>query len=198
MRLGKTYEKELPKGYEAVYTVDAKNKKTALILTLSSLLMAAVIVLTAFFIIRPTDAKEGLSYVKLTFFILTLVAYLVFHELTHGLAYKILTGEKLTFGLTLSVAYCGVPNIFVYRKAALVALLSPFVIFTLFFGASFFIFTNEWNLFLAVIVFAVHFSGCVGDLYGAYLYIFKFRDNTTLMQDTGPKQTFYQKVEKAE
>ena len=56
-------------------------------------------------------------------FFLMLVLYILLHELVHGAAYKLLTGRKLTFGLTLSVAYCGVPDIFVYRNAALAALL---------------------------------------------------------------------------
>ena len=37
----------------------------------------------------------------------------------------------------------------------------------------------------------IHIGGCVGDLYDAALYLFRFRDPLTLMRDTGPKQSFY-------
>ena len=41
-----------------------------------------------------------------------MVLYMVLHELTHGLFYKIFTHEKLKFGMTLTVAYCGIPRIY--------------------------------------------------------------------------------------
>ena len=41
------------------------------------------------------------------------------------------------------------------------------------------------------VLFSIHFGGCVGDLYVIGLFLFRFRDPRTLMNDTGPKQTFY-------
>ena len=48
--------------------------------------------------------------------------------------------------------------------------------------------------FMFGFLLATHMGGCVGDLYDTGLYLFRFRDPTTLMQDTGPKQTFYTKI----
>lgn len=196
MRLHKTYEKTLPQDYEEIFAIDVKNKKTSLIMSISSILITLFIVIIALVIIRPFELNESVGLIKLSFFALTLVAYLVFHEIIHGICYKILTGEKLTFGLTLFVAYCGVPNICVYRKPAIIASISPFVVFTILFVTSFFFLTNAWNLFFAVIVFAVHVGGCVGDLFTTGIYLFKLKDNEILMKDDGPKQVFYQKIEK--
>ena len=53
--------------------------------------------------------------------------------------------------------------------------------------------TDVWNRFYAALLLALHLGGCIGDLYDAWLYLFRFRDPATLMQDTGPKQTFYVK-----
>jgi hypothetical protein len=195
MRLHKTYEKTLPQGYKEIFSIDAKDKKTSLIMTISSLVVMLSIVLIAFLIIRPFESQEIVGLIKLSFFALTLVAYLVFHEIIHGICYKILTGEKLTFGLTLTVAYCGVPNIYVYRKPAIIAVISPFIIFTILFITSFFFLTNTWNLFFAILVFAVHVGGCVGDLFVTGIYLFKLKDNKILLKDDGPKQTFYQLIE---
>jgi hypothetical protein len=39
----------------------------------------------------------------------------------------------------------------------------------------------------------MHLGGCVGDDYVTLLFLFKFKDKTTLVQDTGPKQTIYVK-----
>ena len=51
-------------------------------------------------------------------------------------------------------------------------------------------FDAGWYIAVGVI-FSLHVSGCVGDLYDAALYLFRFRDPLTLMRDTGPKQSFY-------
>ena len=50
------------------------------------------------------------------------------------------------------------------------------------------------DLFTKIVVlfmFAMHFGGCVGDLWVAYYLLFKHRDKKILVNDTGPKQTFY-------
>jgi hypothetical protein len=66
-------------------------------------------------------------------FIFLAIIYVILHELTHGLLYKILTKQKLTFGLTLSVAFCGVPHIYVNKKTALLSVLAPFVVYNIIF-----------------------------------------------------------------
>ena len=43
----------------------------------------------------------------------------------------------------------------------------------------------------AGILFAIHFGGCIGDLYMTALLLFRYKDPRTLMNDTGPKQTIY-------
>ncbi len=129
--------------------------------------------------------------IRLLVFCAALLAYVILHELVHGAAYKILTKQKLTFGLTLTVAYCGVPDIYVYRKASLIALLAPFVLFTVLFAVLLFFMPTAVDKCLMAFLLGVHVGGCVGDLYGAALYVFRFRDPETLMRDTGPAQTFY-------
>ncbi len=120
-----------------------------------------------------------------------LVLTIIVHELLHGAAYKLLTGEKLTFGFTLSVAYCGVPHIYVYRRAALIALLTPFTVFTILYIVLLLAVSDPFTKLCILLPFAVHTGGCVGDLYDTYIYLTRFKDPATLMQDTGPKQTFY-------
>lgn len=189
----KTYEKELPSGYTEALVVDAKNKATAVIMNVVALAVTAVIIAVAVIIIRPVGFLENYSIVRNLFFLFALVIYIVLHEVVHGIAYKLLTGQKLTFGLTLSVAYCGVPDIYVYRTAALIAVLAPFCVFTVVFGAGLLLIGDMWDKLYTAVLFGLHIGGCVGDLYAAALYLFKLRDPLTLMRDTGPKQTFYTK-----
>lgn len=187
------YETELPEGYEEVYTVDAKDKKTAIVMNIVATAVAMAFIVSALFIIRPFKNMDDFSLAAYLVFIASMIGYIVLHELTHGAAYKLLTGRKLTFGMTLSVAYCGVPDIYVYRTAALISLLAPFVVFNVVFLGAALAFTNPWWRTFAWMQFGLHFGGCAGDLYDTWLYLTRFRDPKTLMRDTGPKQTFYQK-----
>ncbi len=190
MMKNKHFESVLPEGYEEIKVVDAKTNKTSALLTLVSLLVTVGVALIGYFLIEPPFWRARPWEILL--FAAIIFGYIVLHELVHGAAYKLLTGQKLTFGMTLTVAFCGVPTIYVYRKAALVALLSPFVVFSLLFGGLIFIPVPLYQ-FAFTFMLGLHLGGCSGDLYVTGLYLFKLKDNAILMQDTGPKQTFYAK-----
>ena len=187
----KHFERELPAGYKPAFTIDAADKKTGVVLNLIG--GAIMVVLLALFalIIRPKGFMDNYSLLRNLITLVILFAYLVLHELTHGAAYKLLTRQKLTFGLTATVAYCGVPDIYVYRKASLIALLAPFCVFNVVFGLAVILLPEAWDKMYAAALLAIHIGGCVGDLYDTGLYLFRFTDPRTLMRDTGPKQTFY-------
>ena len=104
----KSYETELPEGYSEAYTVDAKNGRTVIIMNLACLAITAAIIAIAWLIIKPNNYFENYDFLHSIIFIAAMLLYIVLHELTHGIAYKLTTGRKLTFGFTLSVAYCGV------------------------------------------------------------------------------------------
>ncbi len=192
------YYLELPEGYKVVKVVDAKeDKKFSFWMNLSATIIALVTIVSLFFIkkidifasIKDEDDFKKLPIFLIGYFVLYFI-YVVCHELVHGIAYKTLTKQKLTFGLTTTVAFCGVPNIYTTRRTSLIALLAPFVVFNLVFIP--FIIMAPSNLygFLTIVLFAGHFGGCSGDLYCTYLLLFKLPKNT-IINDTGPKQTFY-------
>lgn len=202
----KHFEEKLPENYRLVKTVDATKAPFAVVFNLLSLVMmvgAFAVLYFAFgtdvslikeqFLTLPDFTK----ILALLLLVVGFIVYIVLHELVHGVVYKAFTKRKLTFGVTMTCAYCGVPDVFVYRTASLCALLAPFVIFSIAFIVPMFFMQNTvWFLLLAAL-FAMHFGGCVGDLYITVLYVFKFRDGKTLMRDTGPVQTFYLPHEKS-
>ena len=190
------YYNELPENYELVKTIDAKNAKTviwmnvvAIVLMVASIMPFLMIKDYSMVDVEPKEMLIGLGVL-----FVGMIAYIILHELTHGLVYKVMTKQKLTFGLTLSCAFCGVPNIYVTRKTALLAILAPFVVFSIIFIPLIILLpANMINLAL-VIIFGIHFSGCVGDLYGTIVLI--TLKGKILMNDTGPKQTFYREINK--
>lgn len=187
----KKFEKELPQGYEADFTVDAENKKTAVLMNVAALVITAILIVASYFLIKPTDFLENFRVSRYFIVVGVLFVYIVLHELVHGIAYKLMTKQKLKFGITFSAAFCGVPDIYVYRKTALVSLLAPLTVFSVLLILAAVLLKNEWDKLYALILFSIHFGSCAGDIYDTVLYLFKFRDSSVLMRDTGPKQTFY-------
>ena len=193
----RSFEEALPEGYKPQLTVDFQEKKPAVLTNLAALVVMVILDVMFWLLIQPWAsflAAPLISLLKILAFMLAVPVYMTLHELLHGAMYKLLTGHKLTFGLTRSVAYCGVPDIFVYRSTALVALLTPFVVFTVVFLSAVLMIVDPVSRYMAAFLLATHLGGCAGDLYDTGLYLFRFRDPDTLMQDTGPKQTFYTRV----
>lgn len=205
----KNFETELPTGYVEAKIVDAKDGKFALWMNVvSAIVFAAVFAVVWFSLFHGETANDyaeifdsesfrgwGLFLFALGY-LGAMTVYVVLHELTHGAVYKLLTKRKLTFGVTFSAAFCGVPDIFVYRKTALCSLWAPFCVFGVAFLLPMFFVKNTVAVLFLGLLLAAHIGGCVGDLYDVGLLLVKFRDCRTLMHDTGPKQTFYVCVEK--
>jgi len=184
------YYHELPEGYKAIKSIDAKDKKTIIWFNLVAIIMMVIAALP-FLVLKPVDMSNRDMYIPFVLIVsIGMIAYIILHELTHGLIYKIYTKQKLTFGLTLFVAFCGVPNIYVSKKVSLVSVLAPFVLYSVILIPTLILMSANYLYLAFIIIFAVHFGGCVGDLYVTNVLL-KLKGKI-LMNDTGPKQTFYQ------
>ncbi len=197
---GKNFERELPANYEEVLVIDAKDKKFVIIMNVVAvIIMAAGIALSIFMLSEIYEDFSVFDFMleslPVLVYAISILVYIVLHELTHGIAYKALTGEKLTFGLTFSVAYCGVPDIYVYRKTALISLLAPFTVFTILFTVLIFAIPDVNYKFTMCLLLFTHLGGCVGDLYDSFVFLTKLKDPTILMNDNGPTQRFYRKAD---
>ncbi len=188
---GINFEREIPAGYREEFVIDAKDKKTAVWLSVGSLILTAAVFVILFRLIKPSGNFTDGFISRYLIVLGTALIYIVCHELVHGAAYKLMTGEKLTYGFSLMVAYCGVPHIYVYRKTALISLLAPFTVFNIVFGLAVMLLSDPWDKVAAAVLLALHIGGCIGDLYVTKLFLGRFRDPATLMNDTGPRQTFY-------
>ena len=190
-----TFERAIPEGYREVYHIDAANKKTGLLLTLGSLLIAACLIFFFFLSVDSLsiDLRNLMKYNLV--FLVVMLAYVILHELTHGAVYKALTKEKLRFGITWSAAFCGVPDIYTYRDTALKSLVAPLVLFSvILIPLLIWLYRVDAGWYLvAGLIFSLHISGCIGDLYMTALFLTKFKDPATLMRDTGPEQWIYGK-----
>ena len=196
---------ELPPLYKQAYHIDARKKKTGLIFNgvafLVLIAVLAVVIPTAdwSFIQALFDLDflpfMGTYLLYMAVLFGSMALYMVLHELVHGVVYKVMTGKKLTFGLSWSCAFCGVPEAYVTRKTAIYALMAPFVAFTLVFVplTIVFAFINTPLYLLFGLLLGMHWGGCSGDLFMFGLLIFKYKDKSVLLRDTGPEQWIYEK-----
>ncbi len=194
----KHYELKLLENYKLAKVIDGKNTKIALIMNLVAIpIMIALLVIGCFiyynvhgdfkFIVDTSNIFAVIIY-----FVGFIIAIII-HELIHGLFFKIFTKQKLTFGISWSAAYCGVPNVYVKRKAMMITCMAPCLILSIVLLIPLFLITDIIYFVFVLLIFASHFAGCCGDIYVFILLLFKYRDNETLIQDTGLKQTFYVK-----
>ncbi len=192
----KNYEKELSSGYTEALHINALDKKLGLILNIAALAIGTVVVLVGLipiFLSEPLEYDNTKSLLVSLGFFWSMIVYMILHELVHGAAYKLLTHEKLSFGLSWSCAWCGVPNIYVYRQASLIALVAPLITFTLVLvPLSVYLFFVDSYIYIATLaLLATHLGGCAGDIYMTFLLLTKYCDDAVLIRDTGPEQFVY-------
>ena len=197
MKRSSRFERELPAGYRRVFYLNAKSLKVGIVFNLLALpVFAAVFFLGILVFIRVYADKPfsmGNAFWGLLGFYVALLLYVVLHELVHGLFYKLLTGEKLVFGISWSCAFCGVPQIYTYRTVTILSAAAPLVLFTLLFLplCAVLLFVEPYLYFLALALFGLHLGGCVGDFYLVMLLLLRYKAPNVLVRDTGPEQSVY-------
>lgn len=116
--------------------------------------------------------SEKLIIITLLFFI-----SLILHEAIHGLFFKVFGAKKVTFGFKNGMAYAEAAGSYFRAWQFKAIALSPFV------GLSLLYFIlAQYAPVSALLLFALHTSGCVGDFYFIYLLI-KFKE-TDWIEDT--------------
>ena len=191
------YYKDLPQGFKEDYRIDAKKTSVGVVLNVIAGAIALALIVALYL------AKYGLNshqfynedpvilLIAAAVFCVSMILYLVVHELTHGAAYKLLTRQKLRFGMTLTVAYCGLKEGYVNKKTSLIATLAPFVLHSIWMIIAYCLLPdNVWALVI-IMLFSLHFGGCIGDLWVTGILLFKYRKKQVLVSDDGPGQVFY-------
>ncbi len=195
MKKGKRCLRALPAGYHEVKLYDPKSRSfrllTGPVSFAVSLLAAATVLLlkTGFSLERFALRWENRFLWHILTILALVLAYTSLHELTHGLVYRLLTGQKLRFGFGGASAWCGVPGIYMKRSVATASCLAPFAVFTAVFLAllSALPLTAFWMVVL--IGFMNHLGGCFADLI-AFCRMMQAGPRL-LVWDGGDEQHFY-------
>lgn len=120
----------LPNGYREVRRVDLmRNRKEAVIVNLLALLITGALVVLGFVLCPPfVEITIGIHTIfNMAFWMIGIIAYMIFHELIHGVFMKVFSGRKPHYGFTGLYAYAG-SDAFFARKQYLIIAFAPVVI----------------------------------------------------------------------
>ena len=189
----------LPEDYREVYAVDLeKNKKSALYVNLLAVLITILMVIGMNFIIPLSSLFEDhlgapALIVRMLVMIALLIAYIVLHEVTHGIAMKLCGCKKITYGFSGMYAYACASEFFRKTPYLFVAL-SPVFLWGVVLSVVGLLVPESWFWVFYVIQIA-NIAGAAGDYYVAFHFFYLPDD--ILVYDTGTAMTVYsQKVKK--
>lgn len=183
----------LPDGYRAIRRVDLqRDRKTAVWVNLFSLLLLAGMIVPALFAVpfdlfRLEDGRTIVYFARLLVLIAALLAYLVLHELVHGVLIWFFSGRMAHFGFSGLYAYAGSEAYF-KKGSYLTIALAPIVVWGLVLLLLIFLVPPDW-FWVVYLIQAFNVSGAAGDLYVTVL--FARLPKHILVQDTGTAMTVY-------
>lgn len=159
----------LPEGYTEIYSVDLqKNKKMAVTINAIAIAIAAVMVVPALFLVPIStlfDMESGIGAYLLRFGVLALgsVAYIILHELVHGITMKLFGTKKIKYGFTGMYAFAGSDDY--YGKLPYITIaLAPIVVWGIVLAVLCLLVPCEW-FWVVYFIQITNISGAAGDLF---------------------------------
>jgi len=166
---------ELPEGYAEIRRINLqKDKKLAILVNVLALVIMVIMVWLGLAIkslysadtITEATTRQLSSFFTPAFVLLiAIIAYMVGHEIIHGVFIKKYSGKKAKYGFTGIYAYAG-SDAFFNKEQYLVIALAPVVIFGgVFLALNIFLPQWFWPIY---ILQTVNLSGAAGDFYITY------------------------------
>ena len=164
----------LPEGYSEFYSVDLqKNKKMSLLVNVLAVMIAVLLMVPMHFFVPISTLfamENGLgSYViRFVSLIVLMIAYIVLHELTHGIVMKLLGTKKVKYGFTGLYAFAGSDDYY-GKKAYILIALAPVVLWGIVLAIINPFVPTEW-FWVVYFLQILNLSGAAGD----YMVTIKF------------------------
>ena len=177
----------LPEDYGEIYSLNLqKDKRTAIIVNLLALAIAAVMAVSMNFFVPVTsvfDMSGGIVryFLRLAALIVLMVLYMVLHELVHGIAMKLCGTKRVKYGFTGLYAFAGSEDYY-DKKSYIFIALAPIVLWGTVLAAVNFFVSTEW-FWIIYMIQLINISGAAGDLFAAVK--FSRMPKNILIQDSG-------------
>lgn len=190
----KSYRTLLP-DYIEYYSVDLqKNKKIALLVNVMAILIGVIMAVPMHFVVPIStlySMDQGFFNYILRFVVLlvSMVGYMILHELIHGVAMKICGTKKVKYGFTGLYAFAGSDDYY-NKKAYIFIALAPVVLWGLIIAIINCFIPVEW-FWVVYIVQIINISGAAGDLFVTFKFSRFPKD--IIVKDYGVGMTVYSK-----
>lgn len=173
---------ELPEGYRQIRTIDFVNNRRELLLVNIGAVLISIAMLAAGILVHPMTLQElgAIPFWMPLAALAMSAAYIVLHELTHGLAMHRLSGVKPRYGFRLAYAYAG-SDVYFDRRSYVVIALAPVLAWGIVLLALERALPQLFWMFYIVQI--VNISGAMGDFYCTWRVM--RLPKTILIQDTG-------------
>ena len=177
----------LPEDYGEIYSLNLqKDKRTAIIVNLLALAIAAVMAVSMNFFVPVTsvfDMSGGIVryFLRLAALIVLMVLYMVLHELVHGVAMKLCGTKRVKYGFTGLYAFAGSEDYY-DKKSYIFIALAPIVLWGTVLAAVNFFVPTEW-FWIVYMIQLINISGAAGDLFATVKFSRMPKD--ILIQDSG-------------
>ena len=191
---------QLPDGYREIYAIDLqKNKKLAFWINALAILIGVVLAVPMHFVVPFSTLFDmsrgyGAYFARFGVMLAAMIAYMVLHELVHGIAMKLCGTKRVKYGYTGLYAFAGSEDY--YDKAAYIFIaLAPVVLW----GAVLFVLMltvpTSW-FWVVYIVQISNLSGAAGDFF-VTLRFSRFPKDI-LVRDSGVSMCVYSCAEEGQ
>lgn len=181
----------LPNGYKKAFKIDLKaNKKLYIGINVASVIVMLAMLLPVIFAYSENifTGKFDSRFLLPLFVFLFILAYIVLHELVHGIFIRIFSGKWGNFGFKGTYAYAG-SDCYFNKKSYLIIALAPIVIWGIVLAVLNIFMPINYLWFVFYVVQTMNISGSVGDIYVTAKLLKESPD--ILIKDTGVDMTIF-------
>ncbi len=185
----------LPEGYREIISINLQtDKKISLLVNGICIAIGVAMALVMNFYVPISTLFDftdgfGVGFLKIGVLILSMVIYMILHELVHGAAMKLCGTKKVKYGFTGMYAFAGSDDF--YAKGAYIFIaLAPVILWGCVLAVINFLLPVSWFwVIYAIQIFNI--SGAAGDLYVTVKFLKLPAD--ILIKDCGVGMTVYSK-----
>ena len=190
----KGYE-SLPADYVPLFSIDLqKQKKLAvLVYVIAGVIAVALVVLGIFAVpeakVFDFSAGYGVYFLRLLVLVAGLFAYIVLHELVHGIFMRLFSRQRVKYGFTALYAYAG-SDAYFDKSSYIIIALAPVIVWGAVLAVICALLPPLW--FWPVYIIQINnFAGAAGDFYVTARFLLLPRN--ILVRDTGVSMTVFAK-----
>ena len=185
--------KTLPDGYNQIFSVNLqKDKSKVILINVAAVLITLVMAIPMHFHISfftIFDMSNGFGAYALRFLVLLagIFAYIVLHELVHGVSMKICGTDEVKYGFTGIYAFAGSDDYY-DKKSYIFIALAPVVLWGIVLAVLSLFVSDVW-FWVVYIIQIINISGAAGDFYVTFRFA-KFPKDI-LVSDSGVGMIVY-------